>query len=155
MHLRDRGFGLVSWILVSRSAPRRRWEPVLVATNGDITVLGETRQLEFWTPSAEIKEYLHKEDGKAVRPELWQVLSNDEPNVEFGGILKSNHNVLGYRRVHVWGQGQTTYKPGWWRTLNAFTNYDASDLARTYNDFWKSHQILFVEVIDNRGSPDR
>jgi len=82
---------------------------------------------------------------------MWEVLSNDMPDVQFGAMLKTNQNVLGYRRVHVWGQGQTVYKPGWWWTVNVFTNYTASDLARTYEDFWKSHQILFVESIDNRG----
>lgn len=145
----------VSWLYCSPPAPRRLWEPVLVKPNGDVTVLGETRQLEFWTPSADTKDYLHTDDGKVVPTETWEVLSNDAPNVQFGATLKENQSVLGYRRVHVWGQGQTTYKPGWWWTMNVFTNYTASDLARTYDDFWKSRQILFVEVIDNRGSADR
>ena len=128
---------------------------MLVATNGDITILGETRQLEFWTPSADTKDYLHKENGEVVPTEIWEVLSNDVSNAQFGALLKSDPNVLGYRRVHVWGQGQTIYKPGWWWTMNVFTNYTASDLAHTYEGFWKSHQTLFVEVIDNRGSADK
>jgi hypothetical protein len=146
----------VSWMLSSHPAPPRKlWEPLLVSTNGDIAVMGESRQLEFWTPSAESKDYLHKENGKVVPTETWEVLSNDDPNVEFGATLKSNESVLGYRRIHVWGQGGTPYKPGWWWTVNVFTNYTASDLARAYDSFWKSHQILFVEAIDNHGSPDK
>jgi hypothetical protein len=140
-------------LVVSHPAPPRRlWEPVLVATNGDVTVLPESRQLEFWTPSAETKDYLHKENGKVIPMETWEVLSNDDPNVQFGTLLKSNPSVLGYRRIPVWGQGQTPYKPGWWWTLNVFTSYTPSDLGHTYDDFWKSHQFLFVEVIDNRGT---
>ena len=146
---------VVALLFHSHPVPRRLWEPVLVTTNGDITILGEYRQMEFWTPSAETKDYLHKENGHVVPTELWEVLSNDVPNGQFGAMLKSNSNVLGYRRVHVWGQGQTIYKPGWWWTMNVFTNYTASDLAHTYEGFWKSHQTLFVEVIDNRGSSDR
>jgi hypothetical protein len=146
---------LVAGLFISRPAPRRLWEPVLVATNGDITILGDTRQLEFWTPSVDTKDYLHKENGKVVPTEIWEVLSNDVPDAQFGALLKSDPNVLGYRRVHVWGQGQTVYKPGWWWTMNVFTNYTASDLGRTYESFWKSHQTLFVEVIDNRGSTDK
>ncbi|HUA64437.1 MAG TPA: hypothetical protein VME24_01220 [Alphaproteobacteria bacterium] len=145
----------VSWLLVSRPVPRKLWEPLLVATNGDVTVMGESRQLEFWTPSAETKDYLHKENGKVVPTEMWEVLSNDDPNVQFGALLRSNQSVLGYRRVHEWGQGQTPYKPGWWWTVNVFSNYTPSDLALAYDKFWKSHQILFVEVIDNRGNTDR
>jgi len=146
---------VICCLFASRPAPRKLWEPLLVGTNGETTVMGESRQLEFWTPSADTKDYLHKENGKVVRTETWEVLSNDAPNVAFGTMLKSNGNVLGYRRVLVWGQGQTLYKPGWWWTVNVFTNYTAGDLARTYDEFWKSHQILFVEVIDERGTSDR
>jgi hypothetical protein len=146
---------LIAVLFISRPAPRRLWEPVLVATNGDITILGDTRQLEFWTPSADTKDYLHKENGKVVSTETWEILSNDVPDMQFGELLKSDPNVLGYRRVHVWGQGQTIYKPGWWWTMNVFTNYTASDLGHIYEGFWKSHQTLFVEVIDNRGSTDK
>ncbi|HEX3624162.1 MAG TPA: hypothetical protein VH280_01925 [Verrucomicrobiae bacterium] len=142
----------VFWTSATRPASRRLWEPVLVATNGDITDLGESRQLEFWTPASDTKDYLHKENGKVVPTETWEVLSNDDANVQFGAALKKNQSVLGYRRVHVWGQGQTPYKPGWWWTVNAFTNYTPGDLARTYDGFWNFHQYLFVEVIDNRGT---
>ncbi len=69
----------VCWLFLSQPAPRRLWEPVLVATNGDITVLGPSRQLEFWTPAAETKDYLHKENGKVVQTEMWEVISNDDP----------------------------------------------------------------------------
>ena len=131
---------------------RRLWTPDLIDTNGAETVLGESRQLEFWTPSAKTKDYLHKENGDVVPTEKWEVISNDDTVLQFGALLHSNTSVLGYRRVEVWGQGQTVYKPGWWWTVNVQTNYTAGDLSASYEQFWKSHHILFVEVIDNRGS---
>jgi hypothetical protein len=132
--------------------PRRLWTPVLVETNGNETILPESRQLEFWTPSAKTQDYLHRENGQVVPTEMWEVISNDAPVEQFGMLLHANSSVIGYRRVEVWGQGKTSYKPGWWWTLNVFTNYSAADLSRAYESYWKSHQILFIEVIDNRGS---
>jgi hypothetical protein len=132
--------------------PRRLWTPDLVQTNGDVTVMGESRQLEFWTPSAKTKDYLHRENGQVVPPEMWEAISNDEPVLQFGELLHNDKSVLGYRRVEVWGQGQTMFKPGWWWTVNVFTNYTAADLAKAYESFWNSHQIVFVEVIDNRAN---
>jgi hypothetical protein len=136
-------------------APRRLWKPVLIDTNGTTMILPESRQLEFWTPSAKTKDYLHTEKGQIVPTETWEVISNDDVVQQFGQVLHTNSYILGYRRVEVWGQGQTTYKPGWWWTVNVFTNYTANDLEHVYNDFWQSHQVLFVEVIDNRGSEDK
>ena len=128
--------------------PRRLWSPVVVTTNGSATtILGESRQLEFWTPSAETKDYLHN----VAASQKWEVISNDEVVLQFGAMLHTNRNVLGYRRIKVLGQGRTDFKAGWWWTVNVMTNYSAADLARTYEDFWKSHQPLFVEVIDSRG----
>jgi hypothetical protein len=135
--------------------PRRLWMPDLVDTNGNATIMGDSRQLEFWTPSAKTKDYLHKENGQVVPTERWEVISNDDPVLQFGTMLHTNSLVLGYRRVEVWGQGQTTYKPGWWWTVNVFTNYTAADLAGAYERFWQSHHILFVEVIDNRGDDQK
>ncbi len=145
----------VAWLFASRPVPRRLWEPVLVETNGAFTILGDSRQLEFWTPSAKTKDYLHTEDGQVVPTEMWEAISNDDPVVQFGLVLHKNMSVLGYRRVEVWGQGRTVYKPGWWWTVNVFTNYTAEDLTKVYEQFWKSHQVLFVEVIDNRGSDQK
>jgi len=130
--------------------------PVVVQTNGDQTVLGETRQLEFWTPSARTGDYLHKEEGGVVaKDDKWQMITNDDAVVQFGAVLHSNLEVLGYRRVEVWGQGHTSFKPGWWWTVNVFTNSSTADLAQTYQNFWKSSQPLFIEVIDNRGSDEK
>ena len=132
--------------------PRRLWSPVVIDTNGSqSTILGETRQLEFWTPSADTKDFLRKDGGKIIDSDKWQVISNDDAVSQFGLLLHTNRSVLGYRRVKVWGHGRTDFKPGWWWTLNVITNYSAGDLARSYEDFWKSHQMLFIEVIDNRG----
>lgn len=145
----------IAYVSGPRPQPARRlWTPMLIDTNGDTLTMGESRQIEFWTPSVETRDYLHKENGRVVPTETWQVISNDDVVRDFGMLLHSNSYVLGYRRFQVWGQGQTSYKPGWWWTVNVFTNYTANDLARTYESFWKCHQILFVEVIDNRGNDD-
>jgi hypothetical protein len=147
---------LIAYLFVPHAQPARRlWTPYLVQTNGTESILGESRQLEFWTPSAKTKDFLHMEKGQVVPTETWEVISNDDPDVQFGMMFHTNFNVLGFRRIEVWGQGRTTFKPGWWWTLNVFTNYTADDLAQTYEDFWKSHQPVFVEVIDNRGGEDR
>jgi hypothetical protein len=131
---------------------RRLWTPDLVETNGTVTVMGESRQLEFWTPSSKTKDYLHKEKGQVVATEMWEVMSNEAPVEQFGEMLHNDSwAILGYRRVEVWGQGRTMFKPGWWWTVNVSTNYTASDLAKVYETFWQSHQLVFIEVIDNRG----
>ncbi|MGD1089080.1 MAG: hypothetical protein ABR955_10205 [Verrucomicrobiota bacterium] len=143
-------------VITRHSAPARRlWMPVVVQTNGNLTVLGETRQLEFWTPSAKTGDYLYKKGGEVVNIDKWQMITSDDAVVQFGAVLHSNLEVVGYRRVEVWGQGRTGFKPGWWWTVNVFTNYTAVDLAHTYQSFWKSPQPLFLEVIDNRGNEDK
>jgi hypothetical protein len=130
---------------------RRLWSPTVVEPNGRTTSLGDSRQLEFWTPSARTRDYLTGKDGEVAPTDLWQVISNDDAVLQFGSVLHSNQNVLGYRRIEVFGQGRTGFKAGWWWTLNVLTNYSEQDLGRAYEGFWKSHQVVFVEVIDNRG----
>jgi hypothetical protein len=135
--------------------PRRLWVTVVVPTNGNGgTLMAETRQMEFWTPSARTGDYLDREGGEVPTNDKWQVISNDEPVIQFGMMLHTNQNVLGYRRMEVWGQGRTGFKPGWWWTMNVYTNYSVSNLAGAYRNFWKSPQPVFVEVIDNRGSDE-
>lgn len=143
-------------VVTPKSAPSRRlWLPIVVATNGNqATIMNETRQMEFWTPSAKTGDYLQREGGEVAKNDKWQVISNDDAVLQFGMILHTNENVLGYRRVEVWGHGRTGFKPGWWWTMNVFTNYSADDLAEAYRKFWKAPQPLFVEVIDNRGSSE-
>jgi hypothetical protein len=152
--------GLIAYIaylfFTERPLPGRRlWIPIVVETNGTETVLGETRQMEFWTPSAKTKDYLRKYSGNVDGREKWQILASDDPAIQFGLVLHSNQNVFGYRREEVWGQGRTSFKPGWWWTMNVTTNYSVTDLATIYRDFWKSSQPVMVEVIDNRGSSDK
>src|SRR5882724_367153 len=144
----------IAWLVISPkpAQSRRLWMPVVVETNGAETVLGETRQMEFWTPSAKTKDYVAKEGGQVVTKEKWEVIPGDDAVSQFGMMLHTNANVLGYRRVEVWGQGRTNFKPGWWWTMNVSTNYSVGDLAHAYQTFWKSPQTVFVEVIDNRGS---
>ena len=136
-------------------ATRRLWVPMVVETNGSQVALGETRQLEFWTPSARTKDYLQKADGKVAAKEKWQSIETDDVVMQFGSVLHSNRNVFGYRRMEVWGQGRTTFKPGWWWTMNVTTNYSVGDLAQAYRDFWKTPQAVLIEVIDNRGIDDK
>lgn len=138
-----------------RAEPSRRlWWPVVVTTNGSETVLGDYRQFEFWTPSVKTRDYLHTERGQVVELEKWEVLANEDPVLQFGTLLHSNKNVLGYRRVEVLGQGRTGFKPGWWWTVNVLTGYSAGDMGRIYQEFWKSPQAVFIEVIDNHGHTD-
>jgi hypothetical protein len=140
----------------SHSKPARRlWIPVVVESNGNETIMGETRQMEFWTPSVKTKDYLHQEGGEVVNIERWEVIPSEDAVSQFGMVLHSNLNVLGYRRVEVWGQGRTSFKPGWWWTMNVSTNYSVGDLAHTYQNYWKASQPMFVEVIDNRGSDEK
>jgi len=101
------------------------------------------------------KDYLHRDGGGFDVKDRWQVISNEDTLQQFGQLLHSNVNVLGYRRVEVWGQGRSSFKPGWWWTMNVFTNYTVGELAHTYQDFWKSSQPVFIEVIDNRGSDEK
>jgi hypothetical protein len=142
----------VAYLFVSRTEPARRlWLPVVVQTNGDQTILGDTRQLEFWTPSVKTRDYLHKQGDEVVPTEKWEVLSNDDAVLQFGSVLHTNRNVLGYRRVEVWGQGRTSFKPGWWWTVNVLSNYSGGEMGRMYQQYWNSSQAVFIEVIDNRG----
>jgi len=147
----------VAWLAFGQKAKpaSRLWIPVLVATNGNFaTIVSETRRMEFWTPSAKTKDYVRKVDGKVDDHEQWQVMPDDEAVLQFGTLLHSNKNVLGYRRVEAWGQGRTSFKPGWWWSVNVYTNYTAVDMAHVYQQFWKSSQPTFIEVIDNRGGSD-
>lgn len=134
--------------------PKRLWWPVVVSTNGTESVLGDSRQFEFWTPSVKTKDYLHMEAGKVVDLEKWEVLQNDDAVLQFGTMLHSNKNVLGYRRVEVLGQGRTSFKPGWWWTVNVLNDYSAGEMGRIYQNYWKSSQAVFIEVIDNHGHTD-
>jgi hypothetical protein len=132
--------------------PRRLWTPIVVETNGAQTILGDTRQMEFWTPSANTRKYL-KATGDSVRDkEKWQIISSDDTVFQFGALLHSNRNILGYRRVEVWGHGRTGFKPGWWWSVNVTTNCGVSELTHAYQDFWNPPSPIFIEVIDNRGS---
>jgi hypothetical protein len=143
----------VAYLLVGQSGtPLRLWSPVVVDPSGKETILGDTRQLEFWTPSVKTKDYLLKDtNGAFADSEKWQVFSNEDALLKFGNILHTNKNILGYRRVEAWGQGRTPFKAGWWWTVNVMTNYSAAELGQTYQSFWSAQQTVFIEVIDNRG----
>jgi hypothetical protein len=132
--------------------PRRLWLPAVVDTNGGQLVMGETEQMNFWTPSVRTKDYLGKITDPATDPDSWQVLSNDNPLITFGMMLHTNSDVLGYRRTEVWGHGRSMFKPGWWWTVNVHTNFTVTDMAQAYHSFWKGSGPVFIEVVKNRGS---
>jgi len=70
---------------------------------------------------------------------------------QFGALLRTNANVLGYRRAEVCARDSTDPKPGWWWTMIVTTNYSVQTLLGTYRDFWKSSNSVFVERIENPG----
>lgn len=132
--------------------PQRLWTPVGVTPEGSETVIQPaTRRLEFWTPSARTKDHLAREDGNIRERDKWEMLANDEPVHQFGQLLRTNSNVLGYRRAEVWGHGRTSLKPGWWWTMTVTTNYTLQQLVQSYRGFWKSSNAIFVEKIENPG----
>jgi hypothetical protein len=143
---------IVDRVVVPKSVEARRlWTPLVIETNGNQSILGETRQLEFWTPSARTKDFLPVKNGSNYAKEKWQIIPSDDEVFKFGALLHSNGNILGYRRSEVWGHGRTEYKPGWWWSVNVTTNYTATDLVRAYMSFWKPPSPVLIEVIDNRG----
>jgi len=130
----------------------RLWTPVLIGGKGHELILQPpSRRMEFWTPSAKTKEHLPKDGGEFRPQDKWEILSTDETVNRFGFTLRSNANVLGYRRAEVWGHGKTQLKPGWWWTMTVTTNYSVQNLMHAYRDFWKSSNAVFVEVIENPG----
>ncbi len=144
---------LVAYFLAPHAPPARRlWVPTVVEANGSQTSMGETRQMNFWTPSARTGDYMTKSGSAAHDPSSWQCIASDEPVMQFGMMLHSNANVLGYRRTEMWGHGRTVFKPGWWWTVNVMTNYSVAELGNAYQSFWKCTAPVFIEVVDNRGS---
>lgn len=129
---------------------RRLWTPIVVTPNGaESTLPAATRRLEFWTPSSRTKDHLARESGGIRERDKWEALASEEPVQQFGMLLRTNSNVLGYRRAEVWGHGSTVLKPGWWWTMTVTTNYSVQTLLNTYRDFWKSSNAVYVERIEN------
>ncbi len=132
-------------------APAQRlWTPMVILTNGDRSVIPEARRMEFWTPSSKTKDYLVRIKGEVYDSDKWQILSNDDPVLQFGNNLHASPGVLGYRRTEVWGHGRSGFKPGWWWTMTVATDYSVDRFASNYQAFWKSPRAVFVELIDNR-----
>jgi hypothetical protein len=130
----------------------RLWTPIVVNPNGaETTLAAATRRLEFWTPSSRTKEHLARESGAIRERDKWEVLANEDPVQQFGILLRTNSNVLGYRRAEVWGHGSTVLKPGWWWTMTVTPNYTVQNLMSAYRGFWKSTNTVFVERIENPG----
>jgi len=132
---------------------QRLWTPVVLTPEGGETALQPaTRRLDFWTPSARTKDYLAREGGAVRERDKWEILTSDEAVQQFGTLLRTNSNVLGYRRAEVWGHGRTSLKPGWWWNMTVTTNYTVQNLMQAYRGFWKSSNAVFVEVVENPGS---
>lgn len=146
----------VTWIYlrpVTPTPPRRMWTPVVASGKGqELVIQPPSRRMEFWTPSARTKDHLVREGGQPRPQDRWEIMASDDPVHQFGSVLRSNVNVLGYRRAEVWGHGRTQLKPGWWWTMTVTTNYTVQHLLTAYRDFWRSSNALFVEVIENPGA---
>jgi hypothetical protein len=135
----------------TRSA-RRLWTPIVVRPDGaETTLAAATRRLEFWTPSSRTKDHLAREGGGIRERDKWEAIASDEPVRQFGVLLRTNSDVVGYRRAEVWGHGSTVLKPGWWWSMTVKTNYSVQNLINAYRDFWKSSNAVFVEQIENPG----
>ena len=132
------------------AAHSRLWHPVVVTPDGRDTVLSaSTRRLEFWTPSVRTKDYVAQENGVVRDRDKWEIIATDEPVRQFGVLLRTNANVLGYRRAEVWGHGRTSLKPGWWWTLTVTPAYSVQSLHQAYRGFWKSTNAVYVEITEN------
>jgi hypothetical protein len=146
-------FGIHRFVPVKKSpAPHRLWTPLVVNNLNTEMIVPDTLRLEFWTPSSKTKDYVTreaKESGDTNRN--WEVIASEDMVMQFGKTLRSDPDVVGYRRTEVWGHGRTALKPGWWWSITVRTNYPVPKLARTYRDFWKTSSSVFIEVIDNRG----
>ena len=126
---------------------RRLWTPLVVNTDGKEMITPDTLRMEFWTPSSRTKDYLAKDGTNRT----WEFLESEEAVMEFGKVLRTNSEIVAYRRMEVWGHGRSSLKPGWWWSITVRTNYQVSSLSRLYRGYWKMPGGLFVEVIDNRG----
>jgi hypothetical protein len=129
--------------------PRRLWTPLVVNNLNTEMLVPDTLRMEFWTPSSKTRDFLGKENNDTNRS--WEAISSEERVMEFGKILRTDPDIVGYRRTEVWGHGRTSLKPGWWWSITVKTNYPTTRLARTYREFWKTSSSVFIEVIDNRG----
>jgi len=129
----------------------RIWTPIVVTPEGNQMIQPNTLRMEFWTPSSKTKDYLAQDGGAIRERDKWEAIPSEDRVIEFGKVLRSDSSVLGYRRAEVWGHGRTVLKPGWWWTTTVTTNYSVDKLVRTYRDFWKSSNAVFIEVIDNQG----
>ena len=86
-------------LAVQPDRTRRLWIPVVVDSNGNQTILGETRQLEFWTPSVKTKDYLSKDAGQISDKEKWQAIDSDDAVLRFGEFGRDSVALrLGDRR---------------------------------------------------------
>ncbi|HEY2951090.1 MAG TPA: hypothetical protein VGK40_00830, partial [Verrucomicrobiae bacterium] len=110
---------------------RRLWTPLVVTPEGNPMVVPDSLRLEFWTPSSKTRVFLAKEGGTARDAGTWEAIESEEPVMQFGRLLHSDSDVLGYRRAEVWGHGRTTLKPGWWWSMTVKTNYSVGKLVRT------------------------
>ena len=141
---------LVEHPVEKRPVAQRLWNPIAVTPDGRAGSLSAaTRRLEFWTPSARTKDHLTRENGAIRDRDKWETITSDEPVTQFGMLLRTNANVLGYRRAEVWGHGRTTLKPGWWWTMTVTPNYSVQTLTQTYREFWKSTNTIFLETTEN------
>lgn len=127
-------------------AVRSLWSTVQVEPDGTQIIQHDTMRVEFWTPSSKTKDYLRDNDAKQ-----WQATATEDQVTQFGNLLRKDPNIAGYRRTEVWGQGRTELKPGWWWTMTVHTNYSIGKFVSQYTAFWKSQDLIYIEITGNRG----
>jgi hypothetical protein len=102
-------------------------------------------QHQFWTPSEKTKNYGN------LSPWVKKASINaTQLNNEFGEKLTSNENVFGYRRFEVYGKGRSNAKEGTWWVLNASPEFTTDKLAKIYQEFWGTHQSIYIETYNHR-----
>ena len=116
--------------------------------DGTLSNSKANRYIQFWTPSAATQQFLKTSNGGFVpEDQKWQIVS-DEKAKKFGDYIMDYQLVQGFRRYEVYGKGRSTYKKGWWWAARIEFDFDLSEFARSYSDFWGSNKTLYVEEIN-------
>lgn len=121
----------------------------------------------FWTPSDNTKEGLHltakdsAEYSWQIKPEKEREFGHtfDSLNILFGDEIKFRFRFKGYRRYKVLGEGDKSFKEGWWWNIGFEGNCDdqfLKEFKTEYIKFWHPSAIgikewdkLYIEVTGN------
>ncbi len=109
-------------------------------------------QIQFWTPSTKTWNAIVDANGgkdKVPEGDHWQNVSQKRIDL-FGKQLKYSGFVDGWRRYHVEGYGETTYKPGLWWVASSKREINPEDFAKFYLNFWgEDSDTVYMEVLTN------